>query len=212
MPKVKIPRKSTAIDMTAMCDVAFLLLTFFILTTKFRAQENVQIDIPSAKSQLPIPDKGIMMFQIAPDGRMFYGIDNLEARLILLERLSSKYNLALSEKQKQNFKLLDAFGMDIRQLPAFLDKEPNERANIIQPGLKIDTIGGERQLEDLIMIGRQAYDLDPKRADDKNDRMRIIIKGDKTTEYKSFDKLVQALQNVKVNKFNIITSAKQGQE
>ena len=35
MPKVKIPRKSTAVDMTAMCDVAFLLLTFFMLTSNF---------------------------------------------------------------------------------------------------------------------------------------------------------------------------------
>ncbi|MFM7710399.1 MAG: biopolymer transporter ExbD, partial [Ferruginibacter sp.] len=34
MPKIKIPRKSTNIDMTAMCDVAFLLLSFFILATK----------------------------------------------------------------------------------------------------------------------------------------------------------------------------------
>ena len=34
MPRVKVARKSTAIDMTAMCDVAFLLLTFFILSAK----------------------------------------------------------------------------------------------------------------------------------------------------------------------------------
>ncbi len=29
MPKVKIPRKSTTIDMTAMTDVAFLLVNIF---------------------------------------------------------------------------------------------------------------------------------------------------------------------------------------
>ena len=164
MPKVKVPRKSTAIDMTAMCDVAFLLLTFFILTTKFRPQEAVQIDIPPSTSQIPIPDKDIMMFNIAPDGRIIWG-------------------------------------MDIRELPAFLDKEPNERAAIQQPGLKIDTTGGETQVEDLILFSRRA-----------NNNLRIAIKGDKTTEYKSFDKLIQALQNRKVNKFNIITSARSKQE
>ncbi|RPI68323.1 MAG: biopolymer transporter ExbD, partial [Ignavibacteriales bacterium] len=41
MPKVKVPRKSTLIDMTAMCDVAFLLLTFFMLTTQFKSDESV---------------------------------------------------------------------------------------------------------------------------------------------------------------------------
>jgi biopolymer transport protein ExbD len=51
MPKVKIPRKSTSIDMTAMCDVSFLLLTFFMLTSKFRPPEVVPIDLPNARSQ-----------------------------------------------------------------------------------------------------------------------------------------------------------------
>lgn len=201
MPKVKVPRKSTAIDMIAMCDVAFLLLTFFILTTKFRPQEAVQIDIPPSTSQIPIPDKDIMMFQIAPDGRLFFGLDDQNTRLALLDALSTNYQLALSEKQKQAFKLLEIWGMDIRELPAFLDKEPNERAAIQQPGLKIDTTGGETQVEDLILFSRRA-----------NNNLRIAIKGDKTTEYKSFDKLIQALQNRKVNKFNIITSARSKQE
>lgn len=200
MPKVKIPRKSTAIDMTAMCDVAFLLLTFFILTTKFRAAEVVQIDIPSSTARIPIPDKDIMMFNIAPDGRIFFGLDDQITRLKLLERLSTQYQLTFTPKQKDAFRTLELWGMDIRALPAFLDKEPNERASIQQPGLKIDTTGGA-QIEDLILFSRQ-----------ENNLLRIAIKGDKTTEYKSFDKLIEALQNRKVNKFNIITSARAAKE
>lgn len=200
MPKVKIPRKSTAIDMTAMCDVAFLLLTFFILTTKFRAAEVVQIDIPSSTARIPIPDKDIMMFNIAPDGRIFFGLDDQNTRLKLLDRLATQYQLTFTPKQKDAFRTLELWGMDIRALPAFLDKEPNERASIQQPGLKIDTTGGA-QIEDLILFSRQ-----------ENNMLRIAIKGDKTTEYKSFDKLIEALQNRKVNKFNIITSARAAKE
>lgn len=201
MPKVKIPRKSTAIDMTAMCDVAFLLLTFFILTTKFRPQEVVQIDIPSSTAQIPIPDKDILMFQIAPDGKLFFGLDDQNTRLKLLGRLSSEYQLALSEEQKEAFKTLELWGMDIRALPDFLSRDPNERARIQQPGLKIDTTGGEHQVEDLILFSRQ-----------ENNNLRIAIKGDKTTEYRHFDKLIAALQNRKVNKFNLITSARTAKE
>ena len=201
MPKVKIPRKSTAIDMTAMCDVAFLLLTFFILTTKFRAQEAVQIDIPSSTAQIPIPDRDIMLFQIAPDGRIFFGLDDQPTRLKLLDRLSSEYSMPLSEKQKDAFRTLEVWGMDIRSLPEFLEKDPTERAKIQQPGLVIDTTGGNHQVEDLILFSRQ-----------ENNNLRIAIKADKTTEYRNFDKLIQALQNRKVNKFNLITSARLAKE
>jgi biopolymer transport protein ExbD len=201
MPKVKIPRKSTAVDMTAMCDVAFLLLTFFILTTKFKPQEAVQIDIPASTARIPIPDKDIMMFQIAPDGRIFFGLDDQNTRLALLTRLSEAYGIQFTANQQDAFRTLETWGMDIRALPAFLDKDPTERAGIKQPGLVIDTTGGQHQVEDLILFSRQ-----------ENNNLRIAIKGDKTTEYRYFDKLIKALQNRKVNKFNLITSAKNAQE
>ncbi len=201
MPKVKIPRKSTTIDMTAMCDVAFLLLTFFILTTKFRPQEAVAIDIPSSTAQIPIPDRNIMMFSIAPDGRVFFGLDDQNTRLALLERLSADYSMPLSAEQKDAFRTLEIWGMDIRALPDFLSKDPNTRAKMEQPGLNLDTLGGNHQVEDLILFSRQ-----------ENNDLRIAIKADKTTEYKNFDKLVKALQNRKVNKFNLITSARAAKE
>jgi biopolymer transport protein ExbD len=92
-------------------------------------------------------------------------------------------------------------GMDIHDLPKWLDLTANERANSVQPGLKIDTIGGEHQLENLILWSRQT-----------NNNLRIAIKADKTTEYKSFDKVIEALQTMKVNRFNLITSAKTSKE
>jgi biopolymer transport protein ExbD len=201
MPKVKIPRKSTSVDMTAMCDVAFLLLTFFILTTKFRPQEAVNIDIPASTAQIPIPEKDIMMFQIAPDGRIFFGLDDQNTRLKLLDRLATTYELTFSQEQKDAFRLIESWGVDIRSLPDYLNMDPTERGAFNQPGLNIDTTGGQHQVEDLILFSRQ-----------ENNNLRIAIKGDKTTEYRYFDKLIQALQNRKVNKFNIITSAKSAKE
>ncbi len=200
MPKVKVPRKSTAVDMTAMCDVAFLLLTFFILTTKFKPQEAVQIDIPPSTSQIPLPDKDIMKFEISPEGKTYFGLDDQNTRLLLLDALEQRYKLTLNANQKDAFRTLESWGMDINQLPSFLSMEPNKRAAFKQPGLVMDTvanINGFNQVEDLILLSRTA-----------NNNLRIAIKGDKLTKYKDFDKLIKALQNRKVNKFNIITSAR----
>jgi len=187
--------------MTAMCDVAFLLLTFFILTTKFRPQEAVQIDIPASTAQIPIPETDIMMFQISPDGRLFFGLDDQITRLKLLQRLSDHYEITFTPEQTAAFKLIETWGVDIRRLPEFLEMDPTARAAFQQPGLNIDTTGGQSQVEDLILFSRQ-----------ENNKLRIAIKGDKTTEYRHFDRLIQALQNRKVNKFNLITSAKSAQE
>ena len=64
MPKIKVPRKSTFVDMTAMCDVAFLLLTFFMLTAKFRPQEAVMVDIPASISKIKVPESNIALVHV----------------------------------------------------------------------------------------------------------------------------------------------------
>ena len=46
MPKFKPHRQGVRIDMTPLVDVAFLLLTFFMLTTQFKPQEEVTIVLP----------------------------------------------------------------------------------------------------------------------------------------------------------------------
>ena len=142
-----------------------------------------------------------MMFQIAPDGRIFFNLDDQNTRMKLLARLESEYQLTHSPEQSDAFRLLENWGVDIRNLPELLAMSNEERARFQYPGLVIDTIGGQHQVEDLILFSRQ-----------ENNNLRIAIKGDKTTQYKYFDKLVQALQNRRVNKFNIITSARTAKE
>src|SRR6188768_973909 len=71
MPKVKIPRKSTAVDMTAMCDVAFLLLSFFILTTKFKPSEAVPVETPNSVASKIAPEKDVVMVTLNKDGKVF---------------------------------------------------------------------------------------------------------------------------------------------
>ncbi len=76
MAKHKMKRVGVAIDMTAMVDVAFLLLTFFLLTTKFKADEAVPIELPSSNVSIKLPSSNIIMLSVAKDGTVYVQADN----------------------------------------------------------------------------------------------------------------------------------------
>lgn len=66
--------------MTPMVDVAFLLLTFFMLTTQFKPPEVVQIVLPTSHSDFKLPESDVMTITISKDNRLFLGIDNQYVR------------------------------------------------------------------------------------------------------------------------------------
>ncbi len=83
MPKFKKRRIGVKIDMTPMVDVAFLLLTFFMLTTQFKPPEEVQVELPSSHSAFKLPESDVMIITINKEGKIFLGVDSqtLRARL-----------------------------------------------------------------------------------------------------------------------------------
>jgi biopolymer transport protein ExbD len=76
MPKVKRKRQGVLIDMTPLVDVAFLLLTFFMLTTQFKPPEEVTIELPSSNSQFKLPESDVITLSLSKDGRIFMGLDS----------------------------------------------------------------------------------------------------------------------------------------
>jgi biopolymer transport protein ExbD len=105
MSKVKVPRKSTVVDMTAMTDVAFLLLTFFMLATKFKPDEPVTVTTPSSISEIKLPETDILLLTIDKDSRVFFAMDGESNRLELLDKMAEKYQLTFNDKQKKEFSL-----------------------------------------------------------------------------------------------------------
>ena len=77
MGKIKPARKSTRIDMTAMVDLAFLLLTFFMLATNFKGEDAAEVTTPTSISDTLIPDADVMLITVDDSGRVFFGIDNI---------------------------------------------------------------------------------------------------------------------------------------
>ncbi len=199
MPKVKVPRKSTSVDMTAMTDVAFLLLTFFMLATKFKPDEPVIVDTPSSISETKLPDVDMMMITIDKENRVFFGIDGQQKRDSLLDMISAKYKVPFTVNEKKEFSLLSAFGVPVAQLKQFLDLPPNERSKIKQPGIPSDSLNNE--LGDWIWFSRLV-----------NNKIRVAVKGDQSTSFPVVKQVMNTLQDKKMNKFNFITTLERGAE
>src|SRR5690348_16045848 len=126
MGKVKVHRAPPSLHMTPMVDLAFLLVTFFMLTTTFAPEEPVTVDIPKSVSEILLPDKDRMIISVANDGRVFFDMDNKIHRRAMLEMIGEKYGITFTEEQKASFAIMSGFGMAVQQLPQFLDYKPDE--------------------------------------------------------------------------------------
>lgn len=198
-----MPRKSTNIDMTAMCDVAFLLLTFFMLATKFKKEEPVTVKTPASISEIPIPDTDIMLITVDPKGRVFFSIDNQAMRKDLIQSISTGNNLGLNDQQIKSFTYGASIGVPFNQLGQYLAAPPNvqEQYDATAPGIPADTTEDLRsnELYQWIRNARQV----------SGNRLRVCIKTDADTKYPEYKKVISTLEKLKIFKFNLITDLKE---
>ncbi|RIV22300.1 biopolymer transporter ExbD [Fibrisoma montanum] len=196
MPAVKIKRASSSVDMTAMTDVAFLLLTFFILTAQFRAQDAATIETPSSISGIKVPDKNIMTIGLDREGKVYFGIDNQQERIETLENIGAAKGITFTPKEKKEFALMSNFGMPIAQLKSYLNLPKEQQAKIKQPGIPTDSTGAAptNELKEWVYNSRKA-----------NNDLRIALKGDNLAKFPAFKDVLATLQAQNINKFNLIT-------
>src|SRR4051812_28212998 len=149
MAKVKMSKKATSIDMTAMCDVAFLLLTFFILTATAKQPEPLPVDTPNSTVQTKLPDSDLATITIGNKGTVFFGVAGRDVRVKTLEYMDAKYKVGFSEDDKEKFALIDNFGVPVQSLKQILAMSSSERNKAgVQPGIPKDSL--DNQLEDWI--------------------------------------------------------------
>ena len=197
MGKVKVHRATPSLDMTPMVDLAFLLVTFFMLTTTFAPEEPVAVDIPKSESEILLPDKDRMIISVAKDGRVFFDMDNKFNRVRMLEFMGERYGVEFTQEQKSAFAVMSGFGIPVKNLPEYLDLHPDERKSIIQPGIPADSANNE--LADWVMNARLT----------NPSKLRIAIKGDRGTDYKVVKQVVETLIDRKILRFNLITGLEQ---
>ncbi|WP_317899164.1 ExbD/TolR family protein [Aurantibacillus circumpalustris] len=213
-----------ALDMTPMVDLAFLLVTFFMLTASFRMAEPVVVDPPSSIGQVDLPDNHIMV-TIDEKGRSFFGISNSTAKMEALKEMAAKYQVNFTPEQVVKFSGLPSFGVDIKDLPAYIDTKEDDRKKFRGPsgkgqtGVPLDTITPNNQLKDWIAIGGkkavETYLAARDKALEANqefkaEKPRYAIKCDASTKYIYVKDVVKTFTDLKIYQFNLITSLEGG--
>lgn len=200
MPRAKIPRKSTSIDMTAMCDVAFLLLSFFILATKFKPPEALSVVTPSSVSSKIAPDANVVMITMDKDGKVYLSVSdkNTNEKKEIIDAVNTAKNLALSDAEKANFVRNPAYfiGVPFSQLKSYLDKPQDQLKALNLPGIPTKD-STDNELIDWIRAAAGAF---------QGSKMNLLVKGDNAAKYPSFQGVVIAFKKNDQMKFQVVTS------
>ena len=195
MARVKPKRHGVVTDMTAMCDVAFLLLTFFILTTQFKKPDVEQIKPPSSISEKLLPDASLMTVNVTPDGKFYFQpVENGSERLKVLDNMGKKYGVSFTDPEKVAFTKVQAIGVPMSQLKSYLSMSGDEQKNYKSPtGVPMDST--KKELIDWV---EQSLAVNPD--------YKLAIKGDVTTKYPKVKDLFEGLRDIDFLKFWLITS------
>ena len=189
MGRFNIKKHDTFIDMTPMSDVMVLLLTFFMLTSTFIKPEPVEVNTPGSVSEI----------LVEKTGRIFMSFDKKGDAMTTLDEICEKYSLTLSAKEKSEFGQLPAFGLPIQNIPALMKLPEDSReaamSNESNKGIPCDSTNN--QFKDWVLC-----------AKDVNPDLRISIKADAATPYKVIKQVMTSLQDIKENRYNLITSLK----
>ncbi len=215
MPKIKMPKGTPSIDMTPMVDLAFLLVTFFMLTASFRNAEPVTVETPSSISDKIIP-KNILMVTLDRDGRVFFNLSDPEARKEMLNNMLGKYKVSLNEEQIEEFSFMSTFGCTMQELPAYMSTEAAKRASFPTKGIPTDSTKNE--LLDWLSFaataavnsGRTAFEAAKLKGDEpkmEDFKPKFVVRVDSKTLYKDAATVIDVFRELNLNNLNFVTSA-----
>ncbi len=104
----RMRRLGIRIDMTPMVDVAFLLLTFFMLTTTMNRPQTMEINMPPENTTVEVPQSNLITLRIKDDGVIYWNIAEETPQKVEYKDL----RVLMTQKVQQNPKLITLIKVD----------------------------------------------------------------------------------------------------
>lgn len=201
MPSVKIPKKSTDNDMTPFVDIAFLILSFFIMVTKFKPPSPVEITTPYSVSSKELEQRDAVLIEMDKAGRVFFTMQTEKKeddalKYDLIKNLNAARNLGLTDAEMKSFVKTPTVGVPFAKLKPFLATPEDQRKNIREEGIPVtDTANNE-----LYYWVRDAISVFAGK------KISYLVKGDNDAKYPAFKGVIDALRKNEQFKYQLITS------
>lgn len=199
MPSIKIPKKSTDTDMTPFVDIAFLILSFFIMATKFKPPDPVEIKTPGSVLSQKMPESNAVLISIDSSNKVYFSIlsekdpskfDNV------INEINDKQKLGLTPAQISNFRKTYMVGVPFSGLKQLLDIDGKEQGSVKQPGIPVMD-STNNQLFWWIQGAKNAF---------AGEKLVYLIKGDGNSKYPAFEAVIEALKKNEEFKYSLVTS------
>lgn len=191
MPK-KYVKKTPKLDMNPMVDMAFLLVSFFMLTTTFKTEEPILIQKPTSQTEVKLPESNVVTLTVSEAGTLFFSMDGKFSRRRVLELMGERYEIPFSESELNTFSLISSVGLPMAEMQAYLQQNTAGREAFPQTGIPFDSLRNE--LNDWIVFARIS-----------NPRVRFAINGDQEARYPVVKKVIQTLIDNNIHRFNLLT-------
>lgn len=198
MPSVKIPKKSTDTDMTPFVDIAFLILSFFIMATKFKPQDPVEITTPNSVSSQELPANDALMILIDNENRVFFSVLSEKNPAVfdqIIQSINTSRNLGLTDAEMANFKKTPAIGVPFTGLKQLLAIPADQQKDVKQPGIPVMD-SATNELVWWVNEAKKAF---------AGKKLTYLIKGDGKSKFPTFDAVVSALKRNEELKYSLVT-------
>lgn len=198
MAKAKIQKKSTDTDMTPFVDVAFLILSFFIMATKFKPSEPVPIETPNSVASQVMPDNNAVMMSIDKDNKVYFSVmskSDIQKGKDIIKEAAKRAGVVLTDADLSQYQDGEMIGMPFNKIKGYLALPPAQRAKVAQDGIPVKDSATSELVN---WIGAAKYVF-------SGDQLKYLVKGDNSSKYPTFGAIIDAMKRNDEQKYNLVT-------